>query len=429
MNNPKQINFIDELPERFFEKALLVISKNEKYFSFLNSSKSKIADYPYLEYDKILAFGGDKIITPLQNKWDGLTEFIKDEKSWKFGFLSYDLKNELEELSSQNSDEVQFPELAFFTPKTVITQKGNQVFFYGDDQTIELIIEKIKFQKIEPFNPPEKKVFESKTSKEQYIKTINSLKQEIKRGNIYEINYCIEFFAKKYDLDPLALYQYFVADSIVPFGAFCRFNNHFIFSASPERFLKKQDQKLISQPIKGTSRRQEFGNHDLERETLKSSLKDQTENVMIVDLVRNDLSKTASRASVKVEELFGVYSFPTVHQLISTITSNVDANTNPVEVLKTCFPMGSMTGAPKISAMKLAEKHENFKRGMYSGALGFFTPNNDFDFNVVIRSAIYNVETKYLSYAVGGAITDLSNAEDEYEECLLKAERFLKLFH
>ena len=430
MNQPLKILSSNSLPDSFFENAVESISESEKYFCYLSSHTETIKEYPYIEFDKILAFGGEKIITPNENKWDNFSEFIKLENSWKFGFLSYDLKNELEDLSSLNPDEVKFPELAFFIPNLVITQKGNEVWFYGKNENqIDSFISKVSDFKEEVKGSLAKTNFESRTSKEEYLNHINALKNEIQLGNIYEINYCIEFFAKNYNLNILSLFQHFVNESEVPFGAFCRFNNHYIFSASPERFIKKHGLKIISQPIKGTSRRREKSEFEAERNLLKNSLKDQTENVMIVDLVRNDLSKTAKRASVKVEELFGVYSFPTVHQLISTVVSEVDESTNLVDIIKSCFPMGSMTGAPKISAMQLAEKHENFKRGLYSGAIGFITPENNFDFNVVIRTAIFNSETNYLSYAVGGAITNLSNAEEEYQECLLKAERFLKLFH
>lgn len=430
MNKPLIVLRLKELPHAFFERAAELLAYSENYFCYLNSHAETIKNYPYLKFDKVLAFGGDKVLTPKEEKWDSFSEFIKIEHQWKFGFLSYDLKNELEDLSSSNPDDVGFPELAFFLPNMVITQLNDEIFFYANNERkIEAFLEKVK-----KFNPKTSAVlsktkFESRTSSNDYLAHVNALKNEIQLGNIYEINYCIEFFAKNYNLDPISLFQQFVFTAEVPFGAFCRFNNYYVFSASPERFIKKQGQKIISQPIKGTARRKENGNLNEERNLLQHSLKDQTENVMIVDLVRNDLSKTAKRASVKVEELFGVYSFPSVHQLISTIVSEVDKKTELTEIIKTCFPMGSMTGAPKISAMQLAEKHEDFKRGLYSGAIGFFTPDNNFDFNVVIRTAIYNASTQYLSYAVGGAITNLSDAEEEYKECLLKAERFLKLFH
>jgi para-aminobenzoate synthetase component 1 len=143
---------------------------------------------------------------------------------------------------------------------------------------------------------------------------------------------------------------------------------------------------------------------------------------MITDLVRNDLSRTAQKGTVKVQELCGVYSFKQVHQMISTITSKLNYKYTLIDVLKLTFPMGSMTGAPKISAMKIIEELEATKRGLYSGAIGYFSPDGDFDFNVVIRSILYNQEKKYVSFSVGSAITAMSNPESEYEECLLKAK-------
>ena len=203
--------------------------------------------------------------------------------------------------------------------------------------------------------------------------------------------------------------------------------NFEIFSGSPERYIKKEGLKLISQPIKGTAKRGQSKEEDLRlKERLLADPKERAENVMIVDLVRNDLSKIARKNSVKVDELFGIYSFETVHQMISTISCEVEETTSFTDVLKATFPMGSMTGAPKHSAMKLIEKHENFKRGIYSGAIGYIAPNGDFDFNVVIRTLIYNRETKYLSCPVGGAITIQSSPEAEYEECNIKVQSILK---
>ena len=158
------------------------------------------------------------------------------------------------------------------------------------------------------------------------------------------------------------------------------------------------------------------------KQKLATDIKERSENVMIVDLVRNDLAKTAIKGSVEVEELCKVYTFDQVHQMISTVISQVSDQVHPVDILKTTFPMGSMTGAPKISAMKIIETLEETKRGLYSGAVGYFTPEGDFDFNVVIRSILYNSSKKYVSYSVGGAITAKSDPLSEYEECLVKAK-------
>ena len=178
----------------------------------------------------------------------------------------------------------------------------------------------------------------------------------------------------------------------------------------------------MSQPIKGTSPRSENPFQDKANiEYLKHSLKERSENIMITDLVRNDLSKVATRGSVKVDELCGVYSFRQVHQMISTISAEMRPDKNWIDTVKATFPMGSMTGAPKVRAMQLIEKYEATKRGLYSGSVGYVSPDGDFDFNVVIRSILFNRKKGHLSYMVGSAITALANPEQEYEECLVKA--------
>ena len=192
-----------------------------------------------------------------------------------------------------------------------------------------------------------------------------------------------------------------------------------MISATPERFPSRRGNKLISQPIKGTSSRKKNPERDqqLKTELLKDE-KERAENVMIVDLVRKDLTKSAKAGTVKVEELFGVYSFPQVHQMISTITGEVKEGVDLAAILQATFPMGSMTGAPKRKVMQLIEQYESTKRGIYSGAVGYISPEKDFDFNVVIRSILYNAKEKYLGYLVGGGITAYSEPENEDEECL-----------
>ena len=209
----------------------------------------------------------------------------------------------------------------------------------------------------------------------------------------------------------------------MPFASFYKQNQNVLMGASPERYLCKRGDKLYSQPIKGTYRRGKNPEEDKQLKTaLRDDLKEQTENVMIVDLVRNDLSRTAAKSSVKVEELFGMYTFPQVHQLISTVSSTLKSDVHFTEAIRCSYPMGSMTGAPKISAMKLIDQYEKTKRELYSGSVGYIDPYGNFDFNVVIRSLLYDTQKQYLSLTVGGAITNQSDAEKEYEECLLKAK-------
>ena len=252
--------------------------------------------------------------------------------------------------------------------------------------------------------------------------------KHIHRGDIYEANFCMEFFSENTTINPLEIFQKLNEISKPPLAVYFKNNKQFLLSASPERYLKKVGEQLISQPIKGTAKRFiDLIEDEKSKNKLSQDPKERAENIMITDLVRNDLSKTAQKGSVKVEELCGIYSFEQVHQMISTITSKLDTQYSAVEAIKTTFPMGSMTGTPKVSVMNIIEELEETKRGLYSGAVGYFTPTSDFDFNVVIRSILYNQEKEYVSFSVGSAITSGSIPENEYEECLLKAKAMLEV--
>jgi para-aminobenzoate synthetase component 1 len=257
----------------------------------------------------------------------------------------------------------------------------------------------------------------------EYKEEVFKIKQHIQRGNIYEATFCQDFYAENCKLNPVDAFKELNKVSPSPFATFFKFRHNYIIGATPERFLSKRGDKLISQPIKGTIRRSHDPKEDeVLVDALKQDPKEQSENVMIVDLVRNDLTRCAVPGTVYVEELFGIYSFEQVHQMISTVVCTADPNLDNPSIIQAVFPMGSMTGAPKISAMEIIEEHERTKRGVYSGAIGYFAPGGDFDFNVVIRTLLYNSENQYLSFHVGSAITFESDAEKEYEECLLKAK-------
>ncbi|WP_282081150.1 aminodeoxychorismate synthase component I [Aquimarina algiphila] len=386
----------------------------------------------YSSFDGILAVEAFTAIkTDYHNGFDSLKEYQEQSGDWIFGYLSYELKNDTEELVSRNKDELEFPDLYFFQPKKLF-------FFIGDvlemhylrmvDDEIEEDFKTISTTLLTTQNKAEespcgKIKISLRITKDIYKEKVNAMLTHIYRGDIYEANFCQEFFAKESCINPLQTYHHLNAISRPPFATFLKIDKHYLLSASPERYLRKEGQKIISQPIKGTAKRSK---NRVEDEKLVSALKndpkERSENVMIVDLVRNDLSRTAVKGSVTVEELCKVYSFNQVHQMISTVVSKIDETTSPVDIIKTTFPMGSMTGAPKISAMQIIEDLEESKRGLYSGAVGYFTPTGDFDFNVVIRSILYNEEKKYISYTVGGAITAESDPDKEYEECLLKAK-------
>jgi para-aminobenzoate synthetase component 1 len=345
-----------------------------------------------------------------------------------FGYFSYDFKNELEDLSSNNFDALGFPMLQFYRPTKIIIIDDGQLHFkyleaFADE--IESDYEEIAHgQQVEPStNHNDSIKIKMRIHKDAYFEKAYRFLEHIHRGNIYEANFCQEFYVEEVSIDPWETYKKLNGISEPPFAAFARLDDRYLMCASPERYIKKIGQKVISQPIKGTAAR---GKDEFEDEKIKKGLsqdkKERSENIMITDLVRNDLSKSALKGSVKVEELCKLYTFKQVHQLISTIVSKVSSDKNPLELIKETFPMGSMTGAPKISAMNIIEQLEETKRGLYSGAVGYFAPNGNFDFNVVIRSILYNATKKYVSFSVGSAITAKSDPEKEYQECLLKAK-------
>jgi len=356
-----------------------------------------------------------------------LQQFIDESNNWLFGHLGYDLKNEIEQVSSLHPDHIQFPDLFFFEPEIVIRLDENELFIEADDA--EKIFSEIIEQESLLLPTSNRVTIHYRISKEEYISIINQLKQHILRGDCYEINFCQEFFAEDAVIDPVAIYKKLSAVSPNPFSALYKINDRWLICASPERFLKKQGDEILSQPIKGTSKRiiGDIKNDKLNKEELWRSAKDRSENVMVVDLVRNDLAKVCEKGTVKADELYGVYSFPQVHQMISTVSGQLKENVTFSDIIKATFPMGSMTGAPKKRVVELIEKYEKTKRGIFSGAAGYITPGGNFDFNVVIRSIMYNASSNYLSFQAGSGITFYSDAEKEWDECLLKVEAIKKI--
>jgi len=382
---------------------------------------------PHSSYDSILAvdaFTG--IQTDSVNGFQKLKEYQSMTNDWIFGYLSYDLKNDMEPLRSQNFDGLNFPDLCFFQPKRLFLFKNDKLTI----RYLNVVSEEVDadLKSIETFSFPNNSFhkndiqIESRISKNQYIKQVSTLLSHIQRGDIYEANFCQEFYAHA-DINPLETYFKLNKISQSPFATFLKTGDKFLLSSSPERYLKKVGLEIMSQPIKGTTRRSEQLDEDADLKTiLESDPKERSENIMIVDLVRNDLSKIAQKGTVNVTELCQIYSFKQVHHMISTVQAKALPTISPVDIIAATFPMGSMTGAPKISAMNIIEALEATKRGLYSGTVGYFTPEGDFDFNVVIRSILYNASKSYVSFSVGSAITSKSTPENEYEECLVKAK-------
>jgi len=404
-----------------FKDKLLQWSKSYEEIIWLDSNQYN----QQVHYEGILAVEAFTALkTDTQQAFEKLQEYQSVTKDYIFGYLTYDLKEDTENLASHNFDGLNFPDLYFFQPKKIIRIKENTVeFLYLRmvDDEIEEDFKTIIHLKCNYSIQNKTISLSSRISREHYLEKVKMMKGHIQRGDIYEANFCQEFYIENQIIDPLKSYVELNKISSPPFAAFLRLENHYALSASPERYIKKEGKKIISQPIKGTAKRLPDRVEDEKlKESLQNDPKEIAENVMIVDLVRNDLSKTAFRGSVTVEELCGIYTFKQVHQLISTVTSQIKEEVSPVEVLQTTFPMGSMTGAPKVSAMKIIEELEETKRGLYSGSIGYFTPEGDFDFNVVIRTILYNSHQKYTSCSVGSAITVQSIPEKEYEECLVK---------
>ena len=388
----------------------------------------------YTSFHSILAVDEfTSIQTDVVNAFEKLKEYQSITQDYLFGYLSYDVKNATENLTSTNSDGLGFAELFFFQPQKILFIKNDSIEFQYltmVDDEIDTDFEAICTQEIKQKNTASTRlenggniVIKPRIQKQDYLFKVGEILEHIHKGDIYEANFCQEFYAENTRINPLDIYEDLNTISEAPFATFLKIDNQYLLCASPERYLKKEGAKIISQPIKGTAKRLVDLQEDQKTATaLSKDIKERSENIMIVDLVRNDLSKSAKKGSVRVEELCKVSSFKQVHQMISTVVSELKDDVHLIDVIKDTFPMGSMTGAPKISAMKIIETLEETKRGLYSGTVGYFTPMGNFDFNVVIRSILYDSEKKYLSFSVGSAITAKSTPEKEYEECLLKAK-------
>ena len=396
----------------------------KKTICFLNSNNNS----------GIFTFGSeaciyDSSIFALAN----LQVFLDENKgNYIFGCLNYNLKNEIEQIQCKNDDLLGFPLVNFWVPEYVIKiENGSRNYLKGNktSESEELLNDFFKQEKKETFLS-DSIHFSARTNKENYLKNVVKIKSLLQQGEIYELNYCQEYFAENIKINnPFELYFKLNNITKAPFSAFLNTENHQVFCGSPERFLQKKGNKLISQPIKGTAARGNSEKEDLaNKETLQNKQKEKSENIMIVDLVRNDFSKIAQKNSVKVDELCAIYSFETVHQMISTVSCEVKENICFTDIIRATFPMGSMTGAPKLNAMKYIDELEDFSRGIYAGSIGYIEPNGDFDFNVIIRSLVFNKEDKYLSCAVGGAITILSEPEEEYAECQTKIGKIINAF-
>ena len=383
-------------------------------------------DLPNRQIECLAAAGIHQMIRlDAEHALESLQNFIDEQQDWCFGHLGYDLKHETEQVINTKKNLVQFPDLFFFVPQVVIRLDAAALYIgslHEDHENIfQTIISCIEAETVHNVSSVQ---FLESINKSDYLTQIERIKAHIARGDCYELNYCIEFFAENSTINPLHVYEQLAHISPNPFSAYYRIDDLYLICASPERYIAKRGDQLFSQPIKGTVKRDQHNPtaDDLLKTSLLNSAKERSENVMVVDLVRNDLSRVCTAASVQVDELFGVYTFPHLHHMISTVSGRLREGVNFTDIIRASFPMGSMTGAPKKRVLELIDAYEPTARGIFSGALGYISPEGDFDFNVVIRSIAYNQSTQYLSYHVGSGITGYAEAEKEYAECLLKAE-------
>ncbi|GAB3951483.1 anthranilate synthase component I family protein [Spirosoma harenae] len=423
---------VDDIPAlkwRVLEWAIAQQTDQNGFVAFLNNND--IA-YPNDPFPNRLFVGAERIISfSADDAIQTLADAHKERPSFLVGYFAYDLKNQLEDLQSRNPNRLGFPDAYFVEPTWIIdfersTDAGDSVLIQGNGDPEELweqILSPLSCFRRGAGGEVSRGQIQCRVTPEEYLTNVRKIQRHIVAGDVYELNYCIEFFAESLELDPLASYRALTTRSPMPFSNFLKIGERYIIGASPERFLKKEGRKILSQPIKGTVRRGKTADEDERlRNQLLSSEKERAENLMIVDLVRNDLARSAETGSVQVDELFGIYGFQQVYQMISTVSATLRQDNSWADAIRNAFPMGSMTGAPKIRAMELIDELEVSRRGVYSGTIGFITPEGDFDFSVVIRTLLYNTQNRYASFSVGSAITYDADPEQEWEECLLKAK-------
>lgn len=397
-----------------------------------------------IEGRALLGVGAQRSIlvnAPRSGDWALWEAFIQESESraaWSFGWLGYDLHESLDLAAESEcpspvpAHPSAWPLMHWWEPEVVLEWAPGQetsVVVAGADTPLASEITTFLDAAHEPTRSDSEtastawRPLTPSWSREEYETKFNDVRTALQRGDIYEMNLCMPWSGAAPADESWTMFERLAANTKAPHSAYVQAGPWRTLCASPERFLAKRGNTLHSQPIKGTVKRGATEAEDNAlRDALANSEKEQAENVMIVDLVRNDLSRVAERDSVNVDELFGIHSFATVHQMISSVSCTLRPDASPLDIMRAAFPMGSMTGAPKLSAMKHIARLEETGRGLYSGALGYVCPNGDWDLNVVIRSLMHHAETGRVDATFGGAITLLAEAEAEYDECLLKAQ-------
>lgn len=411
------------------KRRMLLWANQSNILLFLDSNQ-----YTHTEgrYECICAKGAVAQIIDDDNSLSQLKHQFESQQDWLFGSFNYDFKNKLEQLSSEHKAHFSFPDIHLFRPEIVCYIRRKEMTLVIESLSLppdSVYAQILSATESEMLGSIEKINFEKRLKREEYLKIIQILKQHIVEGDCYEINFCNENYAETVNIHPTQIFNQLNSHSKAPFAAYYKVQDQYLMCASPERFMHKKGNKIIAQPIKGTSSRMaDMVADEQQKLALLESIKERAENVMIVDLMRNDLARFCELDSIQVDELFGIYSFPNVHQMISTVSGQLRGDLSLIDALRLSFPMGSMTGAPKIMVMQLIERYEKARRELFSGTVGYISPEGDFDFNVVIRSLMYNSASQYLSFQTGGAITFDSNPEQEWEETRLKAAAIERIF-
>ena len=422
MNRKEKVFNVENIND--FKDKLLFFSKSKENVILLDSNSKKN------DYEFIFSYGKISELKSFDNSLDKLDNYIKQVDDWIFGFVSYDLKDEIEGFSSKNLKYFDVPNLSFFQPSTIWVFDGVELkALYFDEKELFDVwneINKIHISCDSIKSNPNVEL-KGRLSKEEYIKKIKNIKKRIKMGDTYELNFCFDFFNDNTKINPENTFKKLNKLTESPMSVYYKDHHLHVLSSSPERFIKRNKKTIISQPIKGTKKRGKNIDEDVFLiNSLKNSIKEKSENHMIVDLVRNDFSRIAKKGSVKVTELSKINTYKNIHQMVSTIEAQIENDMFFSTILKSTFPMGSMTGAPKIKTMKIIDELEETSRGIYSGAIGYIDPNKNFDFNVVIRTIIYDDKLSKISVNVGSGITFKSDPKDEYEECLTKIDALKK---